>query len=64
MVAGFAACQWPEGELTCRLLEAGARLAMLGIRVKMSRAADVRRGGDTDIAVQESAVSPLLCGAD
>ena len=35
MVAGNAACQWPEGMVTCRLLEAGARLGMLALDVEL-----------------------------
>ena len=37
IVAGGTACQWPEGRLTCRLLEAGARLGLVDIALNLHK---------------------------
>jgi hypothetical protein len=36
-VAGFASCQWPEGALTCRVQESGARLALLSLPIILNK---------------------------
>ena len=40
-VAGLSACQWPEGMVTCRVLEAGARLGMLTLHVELNKSNQV-----------------------
>lgn len=45
VVQGHERCQWPEGQLTCRLLDAGARLEPLRVSFRIMAHARLN-GGD------------------
>lgn len=37
MPSPHASCEWPEGKLTCRVLEAGARLQVLRVATRLEK---------------------------
>lgn len=56
--AGMAACQWPEGVVTCRLLEAGVRLAMLDADIIVCKGRNCRVGAAETLCRAPPAPAP------